>query len=456
MTSLNTPNQTRPTSPPPATTAAAAEELLQRWIGLDPTTIGSAAIQRAVRVRMTALGLDDMAAFTALALRDSAERDQLVEEIVVAESWFFRDRQVFDFVRRFACTLAALPHRQPVRILSVPCASGEEPYSVAMDLLDAGLAPAQFAIDAVDVSHASLGRARQGSYSANAFRNADLSFRDRWFRSEGGVSVLDETVRRCVHFAWGNLLEESLVADTLHSGRGPYDVIFCRNLLIYLTPAARGHAEQSLSRLLKPDGVLVLGAAEPPIMKGDWIPAGDNSIFALRRGVRAGSTGSHPHAVAPPIAATRRRAETAAATKSAVRRPEAPVAQATPVRADTPARADTATPAEPLPLPLDDVLQAAGAMANARRFSDALAFCEEQGKRLGPSPELFFLMGMLHQSAGDLDRAEGCFHKTLYLDGSHEEALLALALLAAQRGDAAMAANYRQSATRALARKGAS
>ena len=59
MTSLNTPNQTRPTSPPPATTAAAAEELLQRWIGLDPTTIGSAAIQRAVRVRMTALGLDD-------------------------------------------------------------------------------------------------------------------------------------------------------------------------------------------------------------------------------------------------------------------------------------------------------------------------------------------------------------------------------------------------------------
>jgi chemotaxis protein methyltransferase WspC len=126
------------------------------------------------------------------------------------------------------------------------------------------------------------------------------------------------------------------------------------------------------------------------------------------------------------------------------------------VRADTPARADTAKPAEPLPLPLDDVLQAAGAMANARRFSDALAFCEEQGKRLGPSPELFFLMGMLHQSAGDLDRAEGCFHKTLYLDGSHEEALLALALLAAQRGDAAMAANYRQSATRALARKGAS
>ncbi|MEI7782000.1 MAG: protein-glutamate O-methyltransferase CheR, partial [Planctomycetota bacterium] len=298
MNTLNAANQPRTASPLPAPSDAAAEELLRCWIGLDPSTIGSAAIQRAVRTRMTALGSDDVAAFTDLATRDPNERDQLVEEIVVAESWFFRDRQVFEFVQRFIGTLAALPGRQPVRILSAPCASGEEPYSVAMDLLDAGLVPAQFAIDAIDVSHASLARARQGCYSANAFRNADLSFRDRWFRSERGGSVLDEAVRGCVHFAWANLLEESFVADTLHSGRGPYDVIFCRNLLIYLTPAARARVEQSLSRLLKPDGVLVLGAAEPPIMKGDWIPAGDSSIFALRRGVRAGAAQGEDRTVA--------------------------------------------------------------------------------------------------------------------------------------------------------------
>jgi chemotaxis protein methyltransferase WspC len=60
---------------------------------------------------------------------------------------------------------------------------------------------------------------------------------------------------------------------------------------------------------------------------------------------------------------------------------------------------------------------------------------------------------MLHQSAGDADRAEACFHKTLYLDPGHEEALLSLALLASQRGDRRMAETYRQSAARALARK---
>ena len=141
------------------------------------------------------------------------------EEVVVAESWFFRDPQVFPFVRRFVATLAALPGRQPVRILSAPCAAGEEPYSLAMALLEAGLVPEQFSIDAIDVSQAALDRARRGVYSANAFRNADLSFRDRWFRSERAGSVLDEAVRRCVHFDRANLLDDAFVAECLEIGR---------------------------------------------------------------------------------------------------------------------------------------------------------------------------------------------------------------------------------------------
>jgi chemotaxis protein methyltransferase WspC len=411
---------------------ADAEAILERWLGLDPSTIGSPAIERAVRQRMKALGLDDAAAFADRAATDAAERDRLVEEVIVAESWFFRDPQVFQFVRRFVATLASLPGRQPVRILSAPCAAGEEPYSLAIALLDAGLAPEQFSIDAIDISHAALARARQGVYSANAFRNADLAFRDRWFRSDRGGSVLDEAVRSCVDFAWANLLDEAFVAESLATGRGPYDVIFCRNLLIYLTPAARIRVEQSIDRLLRPDGLLLLGAAEPPIMKGDWIPAADTSVFALRRGVREIVRTAVP--AKPP------------------RVPARPAPAGSPAAPATPRPATPPEPSAPAPT-LDDVLREAGQLANARRFSEAIAHCEEHLKRLGPEPSLFFLMGMLHQSAGDLDRAEGCFHKTLYLDAAHEEALLALALLAAQRGDTAMAAKYRQSASRALARK---
>jgi chemotaxis protein methyltransferase WspC len=398
------------------------ESLLGEWIGLDAATVGPAAVQRAVRGRMRALGIDDPATFARRLRSDTVERDLLVEDVIVAESWFFRDRQIFEFLADFAVTRAALPGRSPVRILCAPAAGGEEPYSVAMALLDAGLTPEQFAIDAVDISRRALERAAAGRYSANAFRNADLAFRDRWFTADGGQAVLAERVRRAVRLEWANLLDPGFVA-----GRPAYDVVFCRNLLIYLTADARRRVESQLDRLLAADGLLVLGAAEPPIMKGDWIPAGTASVFALRRGVHVATTPGRRRPAARPV-------------------PPVPRPAVAP-QAGRPAAAAQTAP------DLEEVLAEADRLANAGRIAEALEHCERQRSALAPAPELFFLMGILHQSAGDLDRAEGCFHKTLYLDASHEEAHLALALVARQRGDATMAEKYRQSAARAAARK---
>jgi len=418
----------------PSSELSTAADLLQQWIGLDPSTVGLAAIDRAVRLRMEAIGQTSQSDFAVLVRSDTMERDRLVEEIVVAESWFFRDIQVFDFVRRFAITLASMPHRTPVRILCVPCAAGEEPYSVAMDLLDAGLSADQFTIDAIDVSHRALERAAQARYSANAFRNADLAFRDRWFRSESGVCVLDEKVRACVRFAWGNLLDKAF-----RTHQPSYDIIFCRNLLIYLTSQARVRIEQTLDTLLVPDGLLILGAAEPAILKGEWLPAGAASVFAIRRGVRVVDKAiSHRKSVYKNIAQPSGRPRT----------PSAPPAVKNADSSQPNIQVSTQT--------LEDVLHEAGVLANGHRYTDAFALCHTHEKNNGPSPELFFLMGILHQSAGDLDRAEGCFHKTLYLDGFHEEALLSLALLASQRGDTSMAEKYRLSAARAFARKASS
>jgi len=399
------------------------EALLREWIGLDAATVGQAAVERAVRGRMRAAGLDDPAAFARLLRADPAARDLLVEDVIVAESWFFRDRQVFEFVADFVGTLAAVPGRVPVRILCAPAAAGEEPYSLAMALFEAGLAAEQFTIDAIDVSRRALERAAGGRYSANAFRNADLAFRERWFRAEGAHAVLDDRIRRAARFEWANLLDPDFAA-----GRPPYDVVFCRNLLIYLTAEARRTVEARLDRLLSADGLLVLGAAEPPIMKGDWIPAGAASVFALRRGVHAGP---------------------APGPRDARRSPPArPVRPARP-----PTDAGSPTAAVPDAADLEAVLAEAGRLANEGRFAEAIDHCERRRSALAPAPELFFLMGMIQQSAGDLDRAESCFHKTLYLDANHEEAHLALALLARRRGDETMAERYRQSAARAAARK---
>jgi chemotaxis protein methyltransferase WspC len=420
------------------------EAFLAEWIGLDASSIGSAAVERACRTRQEALGLAGRGDLLALVRDDAGERDRLVEEVVVSESWFFRDRQVFQFVAEFLATLAAMPGRAPVRILSVPCAGGEEPYSVAMALLDAGLPESAFRIDAFDVSHRSLARAAAARYSANAFRNADSTFRRRWFHDDAGTAVLDDRIRSLVTFRWGNLLEAGFA-----TAKGPYDCIFCRNLLIYLTPPARAGVERTLSSILATDGLLLLGAAEPPILGGAWIPAGDASLFAVRRAVgRAAAAPPHP-----PQTSTKRSASGSRTRKP----PTAPQGDRGERQSRVPAAATSRrTVADESSAALDRALEQAGALANQHRLSEAITVCESHARSCGPSPEIFFLEGMLHQSSGDLDRAEACFHKTLYLDPDHEEAALALVLVAGRRGDARMAEKYRESASRVIARKGSS
>jgi chemotaxis protein methyltransferase WspC len=415
------------------------EAFLQQSIGLDHQTIGSAAIARAVRVRIEASGEPDEAAFLARISRDAEEHDRFIDEVVVPESWFFRDTQVFDFIRGFASSFAAAPGRPPIRILCVPCAGGEEPYSVAMAFFEAGLTAQQFRIDAADVSRAALERAAAATYSPNAFRAADFGFRDRWFHCQGAAATLDDAVRKQVHFSWGNLLDTSFAAE-----RESYDIVFCRNLLIYLTADARNRVEQTLDRLLVPDGLLVLGAAEPPILKGPWVPAAGNAMFTLRRGP--------PSANDFPTASPSRRPATAA---SLGRMMSGNLSADIP-SPNNPPRSPVEDPLAPRPLAAADLLRDAENLADAGRRAEALALCQQHAKTIAPCPKIFFLMGMLHQAAGDLDRAESCLHKTLYLDANHDEALLALALLATQRGDSRMADRYRQSAARVLARKGAS
>lgn len=400
----------------------AVEAALGRWIGLDTSCLGGQSIERAVRGWLQASGLDDPAALVERGEREPSERDDLIEAVVIPESWFFRDPAVFDFLRSFAVTLAAIPARRPVRILSGPSAGGEEPYSIAMCLFDAGLGKDDFSIDAIDVSSSAIRRARDGRYSANAFRNAEQSFRRRWFREVDGAAVIDEQVRRQVRFSRANLL------DAGWAGGRRYDIVLCRNLLIYLTSDARRAVERNLDRLLADDGLLFLGAAEPPILQAGWIPAGHASTFALRR--------SPCPTVQRPAATTGQRHRSPAAALPPAVRPAA-------------VAAGKATANDRL----EELLARVGSLANDGRHADALAECEASAREIGPAPELFFMMGMLHQAHGDLERAEGCFHKTLYLDPHHEEAALSLALVAGCRGDERMAESYRGTAARIFSRK---
>ena len=145
---------------------------------------------------MKELGLDDMHVYEHGYVSQTRSLQSLIEEVVVSESWFFRDARPYEWFReyvqrRWVDNLAC----PTLRVLSLACASGEEPYSIAMILRDLGLPVGRFQIDAVDISARQLAIARRGVYSSNAFRGSDLSFRGRYFREHPQGYELDSSIR---------------------------------------------------------------------------------------------------------------------------------------------------------------------------------------------------------------------------------------------------------------------
>ena len=115
------------------------EALLKERIGLDAASVGRGTIERAVEERRQAMGADDPATYWNLLHAVPDELQALIESVVVPETWFFRHREALLALARFAAQRVFGAGEPMLRILSLPCSTGEEPYSIAMALLDAGM-----------------------------------------------------------------------------------------------------------------------------------------------------------------------------------------------------------------------------------------------------------------------------------------------------------------------------
>jgi chemotaxis protein methyltransferase CheR len=187
----------------------------------------------------------------------------LIVELTVPETYFFRH---IDQLHAFAGV--ALPDAQtrgrPLRtlnVLSVGCASGEEPYSLAMLARECGVSPGwNVAIRALDINPIVLAKAARGVYPAWALRVTPATSRRRWFKSVGREFVLEESIRAAVAFQKVNLAQEDGEAELWVPQT--YDVIFCRNVLMYFTSYSARVLVERLTRSLTPGGHLFLGHAE--------------------------------------------------------------------------------------------------------------------------------------------------------------------------------------------------
>ncbi len=410
-------------------------QLPLQQIGLDHGTIGEKSIELAVRSRMQSLGLSDVSSYVERVSNDSNELQALTEELVVPETWFFRGFEQLRYMAEVASRRSAMS-RQPLRVLSIPCSTGEEPYSIYMFLRHIGLAPEQIRIVAVDISRRAIDRAVQGTYSDYSFReNEPLCelLRQRFFETHDSNKVIAE-VRNAVSFRQANLMSAMLLAES-----GVFDVIFCRNILIYFDQPARRHVLNTLDRLLAPDGYVFGGHAEPLAMfDGRLKSVGPPGAFAYQRPEVAAAANpkkppfSFKESATPTIRPAQPAFKSAFAptTPVAIRRaegvnpPSSGIINNTPLGGLTPsARLNT------------DLLATAEQAANSGQLREARGLCEQHLERHGPTAPAYCLMGIIQQAAGELTDAEKSFQKAVYLNPAHRASLWHLTLLAEKRGD---------------------
>ena len=395
------------------------EGLLKQSMGLDAASIGSSAIAHAVQARMAACGLRDSPAYLELVRASTNELQELIEAVVVPETWFFRDREAFAALARIAAEEWLRTHTSGVmRLLSLPCSSGEEPYSMAMALLGTGFPASLFHIDAVDISTRVLTHAKRAVYGKNSFRGDPLDFRDRYFETTAHGYRLNDTVRQQVSFHHANLFSSNFLPGT-----EIYDFIFCRNLLIYFDRATQDSAVRVLQRLLNAQGVLFVGPSETGLLLShDFASAKVPLAFAFRK---------------MDVAAHASAAASARPARPVMRPPVAPpVAKKT----SPPPRLQNATSvASPRlgtpPTKQDGGMEKAINLADQGRLAEAEKACEVHLRSHGPSTQVFYLLGLIRDASGNLPEAAQYYRKALYLDPNHLECLTQLAFLLEKQGD---------------------
>jgi chemotaxis protein methyltransferase CheR len=234
---------------------------VSRQAGLSLDAYKDKCLRRRIAVRMRACGVHTYAEYLAVLERDPGEYQRLKDAITINVTSFYRNAETWNLVRAAVLPEVCSAGRAELHAWSAGCASGEEPYTLAMlvaDYLEEQGRPdrfARFTVDATDIDQACLARANAASYRREALAGLPSGWESRYFEDVGGEYRIVERVRRRVVLSAADLCVDP-------PPRSQYDLIFCRNVIIYFERAAQERMFSLFADALAPGGFLVLGKVE--------------------------------------------------------------------------------------------------------------------------------------------------------------------------------------------------
>jgi chemotaxis protein methyltransferase CheR len=399
---------------------AAVAELVERESGIrtKESQLGAlaAAIGR-VSPGMEAAGL--LAALDDPGRRE-AQLSRLIDEVATQETFFLREPRELEAVDWHRLLAAAhVRGAGEVRVWVSACASGEEAYSVAMLAIEAfGQGAAPVSILATDISERALERAAEAVYSERSMRDVSAARRERFFTQAGRRSSPGEQLRSLIRFRRHNL-----VADRAQfADEAPFDLILCRNVLIYFSADTVEAVVASLESMLRPGGQLILGASD--------------RLTSSARRLEEIAAGSVELVVDVPAGASRKDSR---GRRARLRKPLGRVE-----RSEAPATART-----PGERSVKDALEA----ANKGEYPAAAEAIERVLAEDPLNAEAYFVRGLAELAGGDPGSAAASLRRALYIDPSFALAAFQLGRAQDMRGDAGAARRAYGQALRTLGRE---
>lgn len=234
---------------------------IDRVTGVDTSLYRESTLKRRLGLRLTATNSKNYKEYLKVLKQNASEYEVFLQTLTINVTDFFRDKEVYFSLKRNILPKliqrARDLNRKRIRIWSTGCSRGQEPYSMAIlfhVMLDGGIKDFQVAIHATDLDEIALQKAKSGLYTGTEVKNVPKTYLKKYFLKKNGYYQLKKEVKRLVRFKQLDLIKESLP--------GKFDLILCRNLLIFFEPQLQKILFEKFNSSLKAEGILVLGKSE--------------------------------------------------------------------------------------------------------------------------------------------------------------------------------------------------
>jgi chemotaxis protein methyltransferase WspC len=368
-------------------------------IGLDIDSLGENIFERAIKQAWDQ-SLYSKEQFYLEIISKGEIYEKMLDDLTVGETWFMREDKALEECYQI------LSKKGSYNILSLPCSTGEEPYSILISLMNKGVNPDKINIFGIDINKKNIDKAQKGVFKGYSFRKKTLECDGCFELLDDGKKRLLKKYREKVIFKDGNLLDQNLAANL-----PKFDAIFCRNILIYFTTEAKIIALANIKSMLKPGGIVLSGHSEIMIFLGNGFAKIRGSSFALKAEEKVAEL---PIIIAKPVAIPK------LVSKPKVR--------------ELIEENDLENPDKK-----EEILL----LANNGVFREAESKCEEYIIENELDSQGYYLMGLLKEAQANEADAIQYYNKAIYLNPNHYESLINLSLIHKKNGEFQMAEQFR-------------